>query len=56
MGEFRFSRNQAGTDYFLVKTRRPDILADLGKNVPVLTHTEDWWVFGPNTPNTPDTR
>ena len=48
MNQFKYSRNQAGTEFFLVRTSRQDILEDLGKHVPLFAEAGGWRVFGPN--------
>jgi hypothetical protein len=48
MEKFRYVKNQKGTDYFLVRTRDPEILEDLIRNVPLAAEVGDWKVFGPN--------
>ena len=48
MGSFRYDVNAQGTDYFLVRTRDPRIIADLTHHVPLATKAGDWMVFGPN--------
>ena len=48
MGEFDYTTHQQGTDYFLVKTRRSDILEDLSSNVPLVIRAGEWAVYGPN--------
>jgi len=49
MAAFRYAEHQQGTDYFLVRTDRADILEDLQKHVPLLAQSADWMVFGPNS-------
>jgi hypothetical protein len=49
MSAFRYADHQQGTDYFLVRTHRRDILEDLQKHVPLLAQSGDWMVFGPNS-------
>jgi hypothetical protein len=48
MGEFQYETHQQGTDYFLVKTRRLDIIEDLTRNVPLASQAGEWYLFGPN--------
>jgi dolichol-phosphate mannosyltransferase len=48
MGSFRYDEHQEGTDYFLVKTRRKDVIDDLGRHVPLLAQSGDWMAYGPN--------
>ena len=48
MGQFNYNIHQQGTDYFLAKTRRSDILDDLASNVPLVIRAGDWAVYGPN--------
>ena len=48
MDKFNYTIHQQGTDYFLVKTRRRDILDDLSSNVPLVIQAGEWAVYGPN--------
>jgi hypothetical protein len=48
MGQFRYELHQQGADYFLVKTRRLDIIEDLERNVPLAGQAGEWRLFGPN--------
>jgi hypothetical protein len=45
---FRYDQHQEGTDYFLVRTRRADIIEDLSRHVPLVVRSGDWMAFGPN--------
>jgi hypothetical protein len=47
-GSFHFETHGQGATYFLVRTHRQDILADLTSHVGRGTVFGDWWVFGPN--------
>jgi hypothetical protein len=48
MTTFKYDDNQTGTDYFIVRTDRPDVLEDLSKHVPLLASAGEWKAFGPN--------
>jgi hypothetical protein len=48
MGRFQYGLHQQGSDYFLVKTRRLDIIEDLSQNVPLAAQAGAWRLFGPN--------
>jgi hypothetical protein len=45
---FRYSANQEGTDYFLVRTQDEKIIADLTGHLPIAASAGSWVVFGPN--------
>ena len=48
MQNFDYEANEAGTDYFLVRTHDARILADLNEHVPLTVEVGNWRVFGPN--------
>ncbi len=47
MDEFLYDRHHSNTNYFLVKTKRKEILEDLRRNVPVAAVAGEWQVYGP---------
>ena len=48
MTSFKYETHQEGTDYFLVRSDRPDVIDDLTMHVPLLVTSGEWKVFGPN--------
>jgi len=52
MDDFQYERHQAGTQYFLVRTTREDIVQDIERHVPLASQSGKWKVFGPNPPST----
>jgi hypothetical protein len=48
MDDFEYERHQAGTQYFLVRTTREDIVQDIERHVPLASQSGKWKVFGPN--------
>jgi len=47
-GSFKYDLHQEGVNYFLVRTKRADIISDLQAHVPLAARVGDWMVFGPN--------
>ena len=48
MSEFQYALHGAGTDYFLVKTRKREIIEDLSHHMPRVGEFGPWQVFGPS--------
>lgn len=48
MKTFEFEKNAEGAEFFLVRTREPAILKDLGGHVPLLAERAGWRAYGPN--------
>jgi hypothetical protein len=51
MDQFQYDRHQSETDYFLVRTKRKEILDDLARHVPIVATAGEWIVFGPRLPS-----
>jgi hypothetical protein len=48
MAGFKYEQNQEGTDYFIVKTRRADVIEDLSRMFRWWQLPATGWPFGPN--------